>query len=154
MASKEDWVDVPLQKGEHHDDWADVDAPADNSDISQGESFGRGAGQTATLGFQDEISPLFERGFAKLFGDQATQDLYDSKSNDQLRDTYRDQNDNAQQANPLSYLGGQLVGGARLLLERAVNLSLEILRRMRPFLELIRSVNLKVPMLPHSPKKA
>lgn len=82
--------------------------------ISKTESALRGAAQGASAGFQDEISPLFERGFAKLFGDQNVSDLYEGKTYKDLRDTYRAQNANAERANPNSYLGGQLTGMAPL----------------------------------------
>lgn len=72
--------------------------------------FGRGAAQGATRGWQDEISPLFERGFAKLFGDDATQELYKSKTYEDLRDEYRRQNTQASERSPSAYGAGQLTG--------------------------------------------
>lgn len=92
-------------------DLSDLGAtPIAGADISRMESLGRGASQGATLGFQDELSPIIERAYAKLFGDQATKDLYKTKSYEDLRNSYRGQNEEAQKANPGTYLGGQLLG--------------------------------------------
>lgn len=75
------------------------------------EALGRGASQGATLGFQDELSPVVEKAFAQMFGDEGTKAIYADKSYQDLRDTYRQQNQAAKEKAPLAYLAGQ-VGGA------------------------------------------
>lgn len=81
-------------------------------DVSRTESFLRGAGQGATLGFQDEASAWLERKFADLLGDQATKDLYKTKSYNDLLQTYRDQNKAAKDAHGGFYATGQIAGMA------------------------------------------
>lgn len=63
------------------------------------ESFGRGAAQGASFGFSDEI----------VGGVEA---LLTDKTYQQARDESREANRLAEEANPLTYLGGNLVGGA------------------------------------------
>lgn len=92
------------------------DFVAEDAGPSGLESLGRGLSQGSTLGFQDELSPMLERGFAKLFGDKDTKALYASKSNEDLRNTYRDQNKAAQEANPGLYTTGQVTGSTPLML--------------------------------------
>ena len=81
------------------------------------ESIGRGAAQGATAGFQDEASPYAEKMIsyvARALGMEPKEvsDLYDKTSIEQLKNTYREQNDSAQKANPKSYMLGQLIGSA------------------------------------------
>lgn len=76
-----------------------------------GESFARGAAQGATLGFQDELSPYVERLIANVVGNKDVRDLYASKTNEDLRSTYRAQNKLAEKSHPGAYLGGELAGG-------------------------------------------
>lgn len=70
----------------------------------------RGAAQGATLGTQPMTSPLLERFYAKLFGDDQTKQLYNNLSNDDLKKTYVEQNQAAMQAHPDAYVGGQVLG--------------------------------------------
>ncbi len=68
-------------------------------EISKTESFLRGAAQGASFGFSDEITGALESAFT-------------DKTYSQARDESRTANELAEQANPLTYLGGNLVGGA------------------------------------------
>ncbi len=61
------------------------------------ESFGRGALQGASFGFSDEITGGIESAFT-------------DKTYQQARDEAREANRLAEEANPLTYLGGNLVG--------------------------------------------
>jgi hypothetical protein len=74
--------------------------------------YGRGLAQDRAYFLQDEVSPAFERGFAKLLGDKSTQDYYDQLSDQQLRDTYRQQNKEAHDRSPRAYSAGILSGEA------------------------------------------
>lgn len=76
------------------------------SEVSGLESLGRGAAQGATFNYGDEISPFVEKGIAILTGNPA----YQNKSVGDLRETYRQQNKDAETANPGTYLGGELLG--------------------------------------------
>jgi hypothetical protein len=71
----------------------------------------RGAAQGATLGFGDEANALVDAyaRWAGLSGDQGGKEfgqLYESSRNE-----FRHDNDRAQQAHPLAYLGGNVAGG-------------------------------------------
>ncbi len=106
--AKNDWEDVPLD-----DDWEDVPLPS----ISKGESFARGAGQGVTFGFQDELSSAVEPGIDLLLdkvlgksGAEAVSNLPE-ESYSSRRDGYRGENRAAQEANPGTYLTGQIAGG-------------------------------------------
>lgn len=78
------------------------------SDISYGESFLRGTGQGATFGFSDEmigaggavVDALRSHDLSRL-----------SESYQKYRDAERQANRKAQEANPMTYIGGNLVGG-------------------------------------------
>lgn len=92
-------------------DFSDLGAtPVVASGPSLSEAVGRGAAQGATLGTQPTLSPLLERAYAKLFGDKATNDLYDNLSNDDLKKSYVQQNQAALAAHPAGYIGGQIAG--------------------------------------------
>jgi hypothetical protein len=111
---KSNWMDLPPQPHE-----LGV-APAGPSKL---ESFGRGYGQTGSLGFGDEIGGAGEAiagGVQSLltgsnnFGDQGHLEgiakIIDNYR--RARDTNREQNDAAQNANPGTFLAGKLVGSA------------------------------------------
>lgn len=135
MASnKDDWEDIPLTKAEkEQDDWEDLPVDSDTvseDEISQMESAGLGAVQGATLGFGDEIgaaltapiataaeylddSPesveqqLIDQGFTgDLEGHQGLLKKYQ-----ELRDTTRESNKEAQETNPMTYMGAEIAGG-------------------------------------------
>ena len=76
---------------------------------SYGESFGRGAAQGATFGFGDELSAalgaLLPTATDKELG-RSYSDRYDL-----IRDKIREENKEAELANPKMYLGGQVTGG-------------------------------------------
>jgi hypothetical protein len=77
--------------------------PLTRRDVSQAESLARGALQSATLGFADEITA----GVESLFTDKT----YD-QSREESRQAYRE----AQEANPGTYTAGQLGGTAATFL--------------------------------------
>ncbi len=116
------WYEAAPAVSEKPKNWFD-DAPPERG---QGESFVRGAGQGATFGFQDEMAGLGAQspipgaaaasqttlgalsapdviagGIRKLFGGGNYQ---------QVRDEQRTANEQAQKANPGTYLGGAVVG--------------------------------------------
>lgn len=72
-------------------------------------SFGHGVAQGMTLGFGDEIAGGLEAGMDSLIADddKSFGDRYKES-----RDKYRDADHQAQKANPLTYFGGNLAGGA------------------------------------------
>lgn len=75
-------------------------------EISELESAGRGALQSASLGFSDEITGGIEALWEAAKGDSRTfGELYK-----QFRDESRANNDKAQEANPNAYLAGQAAG--------------------------------------------
>jgi hypothetical protein len=76
------------------------------SGISQTESALRGAAQGATLGFADEAVGAFE-GFINT----ATKGGSLVENYEKARDESRAANKAAEQANPMTYLGGNLAGG-------------------------------------------
>jgi len=94
--------------------------------ISKGESFGRGALQGASLGFGDEASAAIDtvtshipgyRWLAQKMnavgGSGAGLPVDDpSITYQERRDAYRAANEAAHAANPKTYLGGELAGGA------------------------------------------
>lgn len=82
--------------------------------ISKGESFARGAGQGATLGFQDEASAALTKGLIKL-NNLFSDGKIDEPTYAQLRDEFRSENQKAKEANPGSYFGGELTGGLSTL---------------------------------------
>jgi len=91
-------------------------------DVAQRESFARGALQGASLGFGDEASALIDYGVSKVPGlRNLAQKAHDEKfpaltnpdvTYSERRDAYRQRNAEAEKANPKTYLGGELVGGA------------------------------------------
>lgn len=83
------------------------------------EALLRGASQGATLGFQPELSGMAEKGIASAadalgLQDQATTDLYNNKSADDLTNTYRQQNQEAAQKAPMAYITGNVLGSLPL----------------------------------------
>lgn len=75
-------------------------------EITELESLGRGALQNASLGFSDEITGGIEALWEAAKGDPRTfGELYE-----QFRDESRANNENAQKANPKSYMAGQIAG--------------------------------------------
>lgn len=86
-------------------DMASSESP---QDISYLESLLRGGGQGATLGFEDEAIGGLQAAGKKLTGDKTDlAELYR-----QYRDMERQKNEAAQQANPKTFMGGELAGGA------------------------------------------
>jgi len=86
--------------------------------VSKTESVLRGAGQGVTAGFQDDLSALIEPGVNLLMdkltgrkGAEAVSNLPE-ESFTKRREGYREENAEAQAANPTSYLLGQLGGMA------------------------------------------
>jgi hypothetical protein len=73
---------------------------------SQAESLGRGAVQGVTFGFGDEIYGAAKGAYDKVLGDGDYSGTYERE-----RDAVRAANDAAQQANPGTYLAGEIVGG-------------------------------------------
>lgn len=89
------------------------DVPHETSDISPLESAARGAGQTATAGFQDEASAGLEKGLIKihnLFSDGKI----DEPTYQDLRSTFRQKNVDAEKANPKSFAAGGVAGAIPL----------------------------------------
>jgi hypothetical protein len=88
--------------------------PETKQEVSKTESFARGVGQGATFGTSDEIGGgirSLARGVArgieeKIYGDNMLQPV----SYEQARDAERNANETAQQANPKTYLAGELTG--------------------------------------------
>jgi len=89
----EDAITAALGKG-----YKQVDFFNQPKQISTMESYARGIGQGASLGFSDEISGGIESAFT-------------DKTYDQSRDESRAANKQAEKQNPGSYLTGNLVGG-------------------------------------------
>lgn len=75
------------------------------------ESAGLGALQGATLGFADELEGGFRGGIEALTNDESSLVQAYRKH----RDNARTRNAEAQKANPLSYTGGEVVGGLATL---------------------------------------
>lgn len=91
--------------------------PEQPNNISKTESALRGAAQTASLGFQDELSPYIERALAKVdprMSSENYQDMYANKPIKALRNEYRRDNAEAYEANPGSFISGGIVGGLPL----------------------------------------
>ena len=82
---------------------------ADKQDISELESMIRGAAQGATLGFSDEIAGAGEAAGKVLTGTDSIKDLLDNYA--KYRNESRANNQAAEQANPISYKGGEVAGG-------------------------------------------
>lgn len=80
-------------------------------EVSKTDSLIKGVGQGATLGFGDELSGAVSAGMDKLL----FSDLYEGQSFSQRyearRDQRREENKQAQEANPGTYLTGEMVGG-------------------------------------------
>jgi len=81
------------------------------SEISQTESALRGAAQEATFGLAEELTGAAETGLEALKGSVplTQKDLLETYK--RLRDESRAAYKAAEEANPASYLGGQIVGG-------------------------------------------
>lgn len=87
--------------------WDEFETVSEQPKIGQGESLARGAAQGATLGFADEISGGAEALWQKANGDP-TQfgKLYES-----FRDQSRENFKKAEDANPKTYLAGEIGTG-------------------------------------------
>lgn len=103
---KDDWVDLPLEQS---DDWTDL--PVEPQEISQTESAIRGAAQEATFGLADELTGIAETGLEAVKGNVPLSASELLKSYQKLRDESRAAYKSAEETNPASYLGGQIVGG-------------------------------------------
>jgi hypothetical protein len=79
--------------------------------VSQTESALRGAAQEATFGLADELTGIAETGLETVKGNVPLSASELLKSYQKLRDESRAAYKSAEEANPASYLGGQLVGG-------------------------------------------
>lgn len=107
-------------------------------DIPWYESLGKGAIQGATLGFADELrAGLATKVFpavGEFFGTESAKrynEYFDSPDEyEHQRDIIREENKRAEEANPGSYLGGQIVGGAGALLPGAAAASTGVLPAM------------------------
>lgn len=80
--------------------------------VTMGQSFFRGAGQGLTAGFQDEASAALEYLMGKgagLFKNE-DEDPYANATYDDLLKLHRKQNADAEEANPGSYLTGNIAG--------------------------------------------
>lgn len=87
--------------------------PADftpSPDVSKLESLARGGAQGLSLGFADEITGAGETGLDLLTGDASVRDIVTQylKNRDESRAAYK----TAKEANPGTYLAGQIGGGA------------------------------------------
>ena len=85
---------------------ADGFKPISRNEVSKTESFVRGAAQEATLGFADEATAALEAVGKSLTGPEKYLDVY-RKAREESREAYKQ----AEEANPLTYLSGQVVGG-------------------------------------------
>lgn len=77
--------------------------------VSRMESAGRGALQGVTFGFGDEMYGAAAGAYDKLLGSGDFSGTYERE-----RDAVREANDKAQQANPGTFLAGELAGGLAL----------------------------------------
>jgi len=76
--------------------------------VSSLESFGRGAAQGVTFGFGDEMYAGI-KGAGSAIGGGSFRDTYNREV-----EAVRQANTSARQANPLAYIGGEVVGGMAL----------------------------------------
>lgn len=88
------------------DSWIIPDDDYSDSGISTLESGVRGLGQGATFGFEDEIRGGILGGYDALTGDESFSDAY-SRNRDEIRTL----NEQAREANPAAYMGGEVLGG-------------------------------------------
>lgn len=109
--AKDDWEELPLN--EEQDDWEEISSErqpsSDESDISRLESGVRGAAQGASLGFADEITGGLEAAGDVAFGPAQLSDLVEQYR--MRRDESRQAYEAAQEANPGTYLAGEIGGG-------------------------------------------
>lgn len=101
----DEWVDDPAPDAP--DEWQD-DAPHESASFL--ESLGRGAGQGATFGLQDEASAGLEKAMIKIHN-LFSEGKIDEPTYNELRDNFRADNQAAQQDNPGAYMAGE-IGGA------------------------------------------
>lgn len=88
-------------------DWDKYETVSEPDKISQGESLARGMAQGGTLGFADEMSGAAEALWKKANGDPTTfGKLYES-----FRDQSRENFKKAEDANPKTYLAGEIGTG-------------------------------------------
>lgn len=120
-SNSNDWTKQPPSADELNQ-FTEQDIPKE--DWSQLQSAGQGALQGSTLGFSDELGGLLGAGMEKgadLIGKgpntgQSLQELYQ-----QYRDLHRERNKSAEEANPISYLGGNIAGGLPVIPESAAS---------------------------------
>lgn len=118
----DDWEEVPASSGV--DDWEEVPAqeaspspsdeipPAPKADVSKLESGLRGGAQGLSMGFADEITGGLGAVGDKIMGKEGSfGDLY-RKNRDESRANYA----LAEQANPKTFMAGQIGGGIAPLL--------------------------------------
>ncbi len=88
-----------------------AELPEEESSVSPVESFTRGGLQGATLGFADELVGAGETGLDVATGktEPSFEDLV--KTYQKHRDESRSAFKKAEEANPLTYMGGQFTGG-------------------------------------------
>lgn len=100
-----DWEDLPVERN----DWVDVPT-----------TIGRAAAQGASLSWGDELSPIIERAVAKVLMPKETYDnVYGPKSYEELRNIYRQENEEARKAHPYIYGGTQLATSTPALIATA-----------------------------------
>ncbi len=103
------WRSRAVPATESTNDWKSRAAVAPAPEVGQLESLGRGALQGATLGFSDEAIGGLEALWDKMSSDEKSKTFSDLYK--QHRDESRAANKRAEEANPKSYMGGQLGGG-------------------------------------------
>lgn len=107
---KDDWQDIP------HDDWVDTSGKADVGPADQGGGaletagdFTRGAAQTASFGFADELTGALEAAAKAGAGKDELKDLL--ANYEKYRNESRTKYDQAKERSPYAYFGGELAGG-------------------------------------------
>lgn len=128
----DDWEDIPLQPDSEIDDWEDVSSQQEpmESDISMAESALQGAGQGVTLGFGDELQAgafsAIDRLTSLLSGSPSYDEIDEELSKagftgdvgeglyTELRDEQRADLEAAREANPSTFLAGEIAGSASL----------------------------------------
>ena len=99
----------------------DPDAYLQSEDIGETESALRGAAQGATLGFADEITGAAESLKDVLLTDAELSDIYDRYKirRDESREAYR----KAEEANPKSFLAGDVAGSLATMAVPGLNIA-------------------------------
>lgn len=84
------------------------------------ESAGQAAAQGFSLGWGDELSPLVEKGIAKLgMSSEGYKNVYGNKSYKDLRDEYRKDSEEAKKAHPLVYGATEMITSMPALIATA-----------------------------------